>query len=141
MNSKKKYVIKTFVLLTLLVLGYVLPTRDYFYPFVKFPMYGYSKTPDEMFQKHLKTILYFEPNDSIIIDPFDYGFSRSYFSKTVMKPFINGDTTAIDKLIKNTKLIYPEKSLHKAKVEQITYKVTNKGLEKQSEIIKIKNVH
>ena len=141
MNSKKKYFIKTFVLITLLVMGYILPTRDYFYPFLKFPMYGYSKTPDEMFQKHKKTVLYFEHNDSIVIDPFDYGYSRSYFSKTVMKPFLNGDSTAIDKLISNTKLIYPSKTLYRVKVEEVYYKVTSKGLEKLNELKKIKNVH
>lgn len=141
MNSKKTYLIKSFLILTFLVMGYILPTRDYFYPFVKFPMYGYSKTPDEMFQKHKKTILYFEKSDSVVIDPFDYGYSRTFFSQTVMKPFLNGDSNAIDKLIKNIKLLYPNKILHKVKVEEIHYKVTNKGLEKINHLNKIKYVH
>lgn len=137
----KSYIIKTTIFLILLFLGYVVPSRHYLYPFVKFPMYGYSKSKDEMFQKHRKTILYFENKDSLLIDPFDFGFSREYFSKTIVRPFLKGNTQVLDKLISNTVLIYPNMKLLKIEIEEITYEITDVGLIPQKVINKTKNVH
>jgi len=130
MQLKKIYLIKTFVYFVILFLGYTLPTRHYFYPFVKFPMYGYSKTKNKMYKKFYSTTLFFNNGDSIKIKPIDYGYTGGYYNKVVSKPFINGDLTAVDKLIDNVKLIHPKK-LHKVKITKTIFQINNKGLEKK----------
>lgn len=138
--NKKNYYLKTIIICGCIFLGYVLPTRKYYYPFVKFPMYGYSKSKDELVQRHIKTTLFFNDESGVVIDPFEYGFSRDHFNQIVISPFLTNDTLAIYKLIDNTKLIYPKKKLCKIEVEQIIYNVSNSGLEEKSRLIKVKYV-
>ena len=86
MNFKyDKY--KALLVLILMILGFTAPGRHLFFPFVKFPMYGYSKI-----QKTMKTVDYTlfwidSKCDSIWLeDAYDLGFPRSRFKNEFLKP-------------------------------------------------------
>ena len=80
MNSKKTYLIKSYIHINIIGNGLYIYIYIYFITLSNPQPSIYNPTLYQMFQKHFKTILYFEKSDSVVIDPFDYGNSRMQLS-------------------------------------------------------------
>ncbi|WP_018971053.1 thiol-disulfide oxidoreductase DCC family protein [Rubritalea marina] len=97
----KRYNMVIVVLSILVFLGSIIPGRGVLYPFVKFPMYGYSKDSSEMF----KTISTFEillEGGEVVPTKFtsyNFGYTNDVFSKEILRPSINGDQEALEVLV------------------------------------------
>ena len=129
MTGKKKLTFFSLVIFVFLFIGYVLPGRHFFYPFLKFPMYGYSKTKEEMFRTGYETYIFFQGQDSLKLeDPFTYGFSRDVFVKEIIKPVINGDDHPKKLLLDAIENNNLPKKLVKIVIVEKKYKVDERGL-------------
>jgi hypothetical protein len=98
--EKNKASIVVISMTILIFTGFIYPGRGALYPFVKFPMYGYSKTPDEMHKDYVKVFLtYRSGKKAELSDSFDFGLGREAFSKLYIKPALSGDTNISDGII------------------------------------------
>lgn len=71
------------------------------YPFVKFPMYGYSKDPSEMFRSVTTVEAIRADGSAVAVDfgGYRFGLTHDVVAKEILRPAMDGDVESVRRLV------------------------------------------
>lgn len=137
-NSRYRKRISVFILLfvSLLLLGGVVPGRETLFPFVKFPMYGYAKTPPGEMKITRRKLIFTHRSGQVrpLKDALDVGLTGDAFGGKFIRPMCEGDETAAQLLFSFLDRTYKDDPVDKVMCEIETWDLSGDVPRKESQM-------